>query len=130
GSHAKQFSKRLASISLARSNLGRKKLVQLGFPTEEAVVIENAYHRGMGADAMEPMVSDQVIEESGIIVAGTAGECIEQLDELLRLAKPHRFDIVDMATPLGPNLDEAIDIICQEILPELQRRSDSYSDRV
>lgn len=38
------------------------------------------------------------------------------------------FDIVDMATPLGPNLDEAIDIICQEIIPELRRRSRSYQE--
>ncbi|MBI3000851.1 MAG: LLM class flavin-dependent oxidoreductase [Deltaproteobacteria bacterium] len=129
GRRAKNFSKRLASIALARSNLGRKKLIQLGFPAEEATAIENAYHQGMGADDMEPMVSDQLIEESGIIAAGTPEQCISQLDELLRLAKPHRFDIVDMATPLGPDLDEAIDILCQEILPELQRRSDSYQDK-
>lgn len=129
GGHAKRFSKRLASISLARSNLGRNKLVRLGFPAEEATAIEKAYHQGRGADDMEPLVSDRLIEESGIIVAGTAEECIAQLDELLRLAKPHRFDIVDIATPLGPDLGEAIDIICQEILPELQRRSDSYQER-
>ena len=49
-----------------------------------------------------------------------------QLDEVLRLAKPYRFDIVDMASPLGPDWNEAIDIICQEILPELERRSSAY----
>jgi hypothetical protein len=45
---------------------------------------------------------------------------------VLRLAKPYRFDIVDIASPLGPDWGEAIDIICQEILPELQRRSSTY----
>ena len=128
GSHAKQFSKRLASIALARSNLGRDKLVQLGFHAAEAIAIEKAYHQGMSSDDMEAMVSDQLIEESGIIVAGTPEECVSQLDELLRLAKPYRFDIVDMATPLGPNLGEAIDIVCREIIPELQRRSHSYQE--
>ena len=58
--------------------------------------------------------------------AWTPAECLVQLDEVLRLAKPYRFDIVDMASPLGPDWDEAIDIICQEILPELQRRSSAY----
>jgi alkanesulfonate monooxygenase SsuD/methylene tetrahydromethanopterin reductase-like flavin-dependent oxidoreductase (luciferase family) len=67
-----------------------------------------------------------MIEESGIVVAGTPAECIAQLDEVLRLAKPYRFDIIDMASPLGPNWAEAIEIICQDILPELQRRSGDY----
>jgi alkanesulfonate monooxygenase SsuD/methylene tetrahydromethanopterin reductase-like flavin-dependent oxidoreductase (luciferase family) len=69
-----------------------------------------------------------LIEESGIVIAGTPEECIDQLDEVLRLAKPHNFDIVDMASPLGPDLNEAIDLLCQEILPELRRRSDSYAE--
>jgi hypothetical protein len=29
---------------------------------------------------------------------------------------------------LGPDLNEAIDLLCQEILPELRRRSDSYAE--
>jgi alkanesulfonate monooxygenase SsuD/methylene tetrahydromethanopterin reductase-like flavin-dependent oxidoreductase (luciferase family) len=128
GGQAKQFSKRLASIALARINLKRKMLVQLGFPLEKAVAIEEAYHKGVGASDMEPLVTDRLVQDSGIIVAGTAEECIFQLDEVLRLAKPYGFDIVDMATPLGPNLDEAIDIICQEILPELRRRSSDYRE--
>jgi alkanesulfonate monooxygenase SsuD/methylene tetrahydromethanopterin reductase-like flavin-dependent oxidoreductase (luciferase family) len=75
---------------------------------------------------MEPRVGDRLIEESGIVIAGTPEECIAQLDEVLRLAKPYKFDIVDMASPLGPDLNEAIDLLCQEILPELQHRSDTY----
>lgn len=128
GGHAKRFSKRLASISLVQSHLRHKKLARLGFPAEKAIAIEGAYHQGAGAGDMEALVSDQLIEESGIIAAGTAEECISQLDQLLRLAKSHRFDIVDVATPLGPKLDEAIDILCQEVLPELQSRSDAYRD--
>jgi hypothetical protein len=46
-----------------------------------------------------------------------------------RVAKPCRFDIVDIASPSGPNWDEAIDLICQEIIPELERRSDAYLER-
>jgi hypothetical protein len=42
---------------------------------------------------------------------------------MLRGAKSHRFDIIDIASPLGPDWDEAIDLICREIIPELERRS-------
>jgi len=126
GGKARQFSKRLASIALVQSNLQRQKLIELGVPLAEAVAIEEAYHKGIGADAGVSLVSDRLIEESGIIAAGTPEECIAQLDEFLRLARPHQFDMIDMATPLGPSQEEAIDLLCQEILPELQRRSGSY----
>jgi alkanesulfonate monooxygenase SsuD/methylene tetrahydromethanopterin reductase-like flavin-dependent oxidoreductase (luciferase family) len=75
---------------------------------------------------MEPLISERVIEESGIVIAGTPAECLVQLDEVLRLAESHRFDIVDMASPLGPDWNQAIDMICQEIIPELQRRASAY----
>ena len=74
------------------------------------------------------IVADRLIEESGIVIAGTPEECLVQLDEVLRVAKPYAFDIVDVASPLGPDPNEAIDLLCQEILPELQRRSDSYAE--
>ena len=128
GNQARRFSKRLSTVALVQSNYPREKLVKLGISVDQATTIENAYRQGTGFDAMETLVTDRLIEESGIIAAGTPEECISKLDELLRLAKPYRFDMVDIATPLGPNLDEAIDIICQEIIPELQRRSHSYQE--
>lgn len=128
GGHAKQFAKRIVAVALAQSNLGKDKLVQLGIPIEQATAVEDAFHQGRGADAMELLVTDRLIEESGLIAAGTPEECISQLDELLRLAKPYCFDMIDLATPLGPSQEEAVDIICQEILPELQRRSRFYQE--
>lgn len=128
GDQARRFSKCLSTIALVRSNHPREKLIQLGVSDEQATAIENAYLQGVGFDAMESLVTDRLIEESGIIVAGTPAQCIAQLDELLRLVKPYRFDMVDIATPLGPNLEEAIDIVCREIIPELQRRSHAYQE--
>ncbi len=128
GAQARRFSKRLSTIALVRSNHPREKLIQLGVSDEQATAIEKAYLQGVGFDAMESLVTDRLIEESGIIVAGTPAQCIAQLDELLRLVKSYRFDMVDIATPLGPNLEEAIDIVCREIIPELQRRSHAYRE--
>jgi alkanesulfonate monooxygenase SsuD/methylene tetrahydromethanopterin reductase-like flavin-dependent oxidoreductase (luciferase family) len=127
GARAKQFSRRIASITLVKSRFSRERVRQLGFPAERAVAIEDAFNQGTNVNEMEPLVGDRLIEESGIVIAGTPGECIAQLDEVLQLAKPYKFDIVDMATPLGPDLNEAIDLLCQEVLPELQRRSETYA---
>jgi hypothetical protein len=45
---------------------------------------------------------------------------------MLRAAKPCGFDIVDIAAPLWPNWNEAIDLICQEMIPEIKRRAATY----
>jgi alkanesulfonate monooxygenase SsuD/methylene tetrahydromethanopterin reductase-like flavin-dependent oxidoreductase (luciferase family) len=127
GARAKRFSKRIASITLVRSRFSQERVRQLGFPAERAAAIDDAFNQGMNVNEMEPLVGDRLIEESGIVIAGTPAECIAQLDEVLRLAKPYGFDVVDMATPLGPDLTEAIDLICQEVLPELQHRADTYA---
>jgi hypothetical protein len=103
-------------------------LVELPVP---AAVLEHIreYHRqGKSIEEMDPLIGQRIIDESGVVIAGTPAECLGQLDEVLRLAKPCRFDIVDMASPLGPDWNEAIDLICQEIIPELQRRSAAYSE--
>lgn len=123
GARAKRFSKRIASITLVESRFSHERVRQLGFPAERAAAIQHAFNQGINVNEMEPLVADRLIEESGIVIAGTPEECLAQIDEVLRLASPYAFDIVDMASPLGPDLNEAIDLLCQEILPELQRRS-------
>ena len=127
GAHAKQFSKRIASITLVESRFTHERVRRLGFSADKAAAIQHAFNQGINVNEMEPLIADRLIEESGIVLAGTPEECLAQLDEVLRLAKPYAFDIVDMASPLGPDVNEAIDLLCQEILPELQRRSDSYT---
>jgi alkanesulfonate monooxygenase SsuD/methylene tetrahydromethanopterin reductase-like flavin-dependent oxidoreductase (luciferase family) len=77
---------------------------------------------------MDSLISDQVIAESGVIIAGTPDECIRQLDAMLRAAKPYGFDIIDIASPLGPDWNEAIDLICREIIPELNRQAKNYTE--
>jgi len=126
GEYAKRFSKRIASITLVKSRFSRERVRQLGFAPDRAAAIEDAFHQGTNVNEMEPLIADRLIEESGIVIAGTPEECIAHLDEVLRLAKPYKFDVVDMASPLGPDLNEAIDLLCQEVLPELRRRSDCY----
>jgi hypothetical protein len=116
----------MAVNGLIGGHLLNKRLLELPMPAATRAAIQDGHRQGKTIEELDPMISERMIEESGIVVAGTAGECLTQLDEVLRLARPYRFDIVDMASPLGPDWGEAIDIICQEILPELERRSSAY----
>jgi len=129
GNAARQCCRPMATNGLIGGHLLRQRLLQLPVPADTLAAIQNAHRRGKSIEEMDGLISDQVIDESGIVIAGTPAECIKQLDEMLRAAKSYRFDIVDIASPLGPNWDEAIDLICQEIIPELERRSDAYVER-
>jgi alkanesulfonate monooxygenase SsuD/methylene tetrahydromethanopterin reductase-like flavin-dependent oxidoreductase (luciferase family) len=126
GAAARRTCRRMAVNGLIGGHLLRQRLVELPVPAATLAAIRDGHRQGKSIEELDALISERMIAESGIVVAGTPGECLAQLDEVLRLAKPYRFDIVDMASPLGPDWGEAIDIICQEILPELERRSSAY----
>ena len=52
---------------------------------------------------MVDFVGDDLLAEVGTVIAGTPTECVAGIDEMLRAAKSHSFDIVDIASPLGPD---------------------------
>ena len=126
GEAARRCCRRMAVNGLIGGHLLSKRMLHLPVPEATRAAIQEGHRQGKTVEELDPLISERMIEESGIVIAGTPAECLAQLDEVLRLAKHHRFDIVDMASPLGPNWNEAIDIICQEILPELERRSCAY----
>jgi 5,10-methylenetetrahydromethanopterin reductase len=128
GKAARRCCRRMAVNGLIGGHLLGKRLLELPVPSATLAAIQDGHRQGKTIEELDPLISEHVIEESGIVIAGTPAECLRQLDDVLRLAKPYRFDIVDMASPLGPDWDEAIDIICQEILPEIERRSSAYVD--
>jgi len=127
GDAARRCCRRMAVNGLIQGHLLQQRLRQLPLPAETVAAVKRAAREGKSIEQMALLISDRTIEESGIVIAGTPEECLTQLDEMLRAAKPYRFDIVDIASPLGPNWNEAIDLICQEIIPELERRENDYA---
>jgi 5,10-methylenetetrahydromethanopterin reductase len=128
GAAARRCSRRMAVNALIGGHLLRQRLGPLPVPTETLALIQKAHAAGKSIEIIDSLISDQIIAESGLVTAGTPEECIRQFDEMLRAAKPYSFDIIDMASPLGPDWNEAIDLICREIIPELNRRASNYTD--
>lgn len=126
GDAARQCARRMAVSGLIQGHILQQRMRPLPVPSDTAAAIKDAARQGKTMEEMAGFISDRLIEESGIVIAGTPQECLGQLDEMLRAAKPCRFDIVDIASPLGPDWDEAVDLICQEIVRELEHRSDAY----
>jgi 5,10-methylenetetrahydromethanopterin reductase len=128
GAAARRCSRRMAVNALIGGHLLRRRLGPLPVPAETLAAIQTAHKAGKSIEEMDSLISDPMIAESGVVIAGTPEECIRQLDEMLRAAKPYGFDIFDMASPLGPDWNEAIDLICREIIPELDRRASHYTE--
>jgi alkanesulfonate monooxygenase SsuD/methylene tetrahydromethanopterin reductase-like flavin-dependent oxidoreductase (luciferase family) len=126
GAAAKRCAKRMGAGALIQGHLLKQRMLKLPVPERTANAVFDAHSRRMNIDDMADLISDELLAEVGTVIAGTPAECIAGIDEMLRAARTHGFDIIDIASPLGPDWDEAIDLICQEIIPELERRSSAY----
>lgn len=126
GDAARRFAKRMGAGALIGGHLLKQRMLQLPVPAATLDAVQDAHRKGKTVDEMIDLIGDELLAEVGTVIAGTPAECLAQLDVMLRAAKPYSFDIFDMASPLGPDWDEAIDLICQEIIPELERRSSDY----
>jgi 5,10-methylenetetrahydromethanopterin reductase len=128
GTAAKRCAKRMGAGALIQGHLLKQRMLKLPVPPDTENAILAAQRHGKSVDDMVDLISDDLLTAVGTVIAGTPAECIAGIDEMLRAAKPYGFDIVDIASPLGPDWIEAIDLICQEIIPILERRSSTYTD--
>ena len=126
GPAAKRHAKPMAAGALIQGHMLKQRMLKLPVPEATADAVADAHRSGKPVDEMMELISDDLLTQVGTVIAGTPAQCTDGIDEMLRAAKSYGFDIVDMASPLGPNWDEAIDLICQEIIPEIERRSASY----
>lgn len=124
---ARRCAKTMAGGALIQGHLLKQRMLKLPFPDRTAHKILAAHAQGSSPGELIDMLDDDLIASTGAVIAGTPDECIAGIDEMLQAVKPHRFDIVDIASPLGPDWDESIDLICREVIPEVARRS-SYSN--
>jgi 5,10-methylenetetrahydromethanopterin reductase len=128
GAAAKRCAKLMGAGALIQGHIFKQRMLKLPVPKAISDSILAARSQGKPLDDLVELISDEFLAQTGTVIAGTPAECIAGVDEMLRAAKSHRFDIVDIASPLGPDWNEAIDLICQEVIPELERRSSSYLD--
>ena len=126
GAAAKRCAKPMGATAIIQGHLLKQRMLKLPVPESTANAIRAAHARKKHIDDMIDLVTDDLLADVGTVIAGTPAECIAGIDEMLCAAKAHAFDIIDIASPLGPDWNEAIDLICREIIPELERRSSAY----
>src|SRR5262245_58735407 len=126
GPAAKRCARHMGAGALIQGHLLKQRMLKLPVPSVTASAVFEAHRQGRTVDEMIDLINDDLLAQVGTVIAGTPAECIAGIDDMLSATKPHHFDIIDIASPLGPDWNEAIDLICQEIIPELERRAASY----
>jgi len=119
---AKDFAKRNLSYALSRvltaKYLGTIPVAPLlGFTQAQIEPILDAYSAGLGVEGAARRVTDDMVHQSGFLVAGTPQQCVDPYGELVNHVRKQGFDHLIVGVPLGPDVPEAVQIITEEILP-------------
>lgn len=120
---ARDLAKRQMSYALATfmphfpEELGR-----LGITAEEVerTGIQEGFQKAVGLEEIAKRMSDALLDKSTFLAAGTSDEARETCLQIVPFLKATNFDEVIIAVPLGPDLDEALEIIGTEIAPAIK----------
>jgi len=71
---------------------------------------------GVSAQEFDRLVTDEMID--AIFIAGASGDCLERLIAVRDTAREQGFQQI-MFSELGPDVDEAVSLLCDDIIPAL-----------
>ena len=114
GAAARQYARRQMALILGNPRLW-PGLEAVGLDVESAGAIKAAFDAGLGIDGAVACMSDSLCD--GLMVAGTPSHCAERIAELRDLALAEGYTELYLGAPLGPDLDEAATLLCDEVIP-------------
>ena len=101
----------------------------LGFSDEEFAAlnidpgavrkIKTSFSAGGTIEEVAPTITEAMVDAG--FIAGSPRDCIEKLEEMCSHAQAYGFNQICLAK-LGPNYEEAINILAQDILPSIVKR--------
>jgi len=110
--HAKRF------VSHIISGWPDEALEKKGIDPRAVQSVRQAYAQNRGVDYAASLTPDEAVDR--LVIAGTPGQSIGRIAELFSFAARHECAQVFIGVPLGPDVEEVVDIWAQEILPSLR----------
>jgi 5,10-methylenetetrahydromethanopterin reductase len=118
GNKAKQWAKRNASYGISGSYLRYPEILEkLGIDVNASAYVAEAYQKGLGLEEAARRVTDDLLKKSGLVVAGTPEEVIEQSIRLKKGLQKLGIDHLVFGVPIGPDVPEALDLLGREVIP-------------
>ena len=116
---AREFVKESAGrrvMNMYRQGYTTDDIKRMGVNLEDVERLDQAERKGGSATEFDQLVTDGMID--AIFIAGESGECLERLIEVRDTAQAQGFHQL-MFSELGPDVDEAMGLLCNEIIPAL-----------
>lgn len=103
-------------LNMYRQGYTHDDIQKLGVALSDVRRLDGAESRGAAGKELDELVTDSMVD--AIFLAGTPGDCLERMLEVKEIAQSQGFGQL-MFSELGPDVDEALSLLCGEILPSL-----------
>ena len=116
---AREFVKESAGnrvLNMYRQGYTREDIERLGVALPDVERLDRADRNGATEGEFDDLVTDSMID--AIFIAGTPGDCLERMLEVRDTARQQGFGQL-LFSELGPDVDEALALLCDEVIPAL-----------
>ena len=119
GSAAREFVKESAGnrvLNMYRQGYTTEDIERLGVALPDVERLDQADRNGATEEEFDDLVTDAMVD--AIFIAGTPGDCLERMLEVRDTAREQGFGQL-LFSELGPDVDEALALLCDEVIPAL-----------
>jgi alkanesulfonate monooxygenase SsuD/methylene tetrahydromethanopterin reductase-like flavin-dependent oxidoreductase (luciferase family) len=116
---AREFVKESAGnrvLNMYRQGYSHEDIQNLGVNLEDVAKLDEADKVGVSPEGFDALVTDDMVD--AIFIAGEPGDCLARMVEIYDIAQSQGFHQV-MFSELGPDVDEALGLLVDEIIPAL-----------
>jgi alkanesulfonate monooxygenase SsuD/methylene tetrahydromethanopterin reductase-like flavin-dependent oxidoreductase (luciferase family) len=116
---AREFVKESAGrrvLNMFRQGYTSEEIERLGVGLPEIERLHQADRNGATEQEFDNLVTDSMID--AIFIAGTPEDCLERMLKVRDTAREQGFGQL-MFSELGPDVDEALALLCDEVIPAL-----------
>lgn len=103
-------------LNMYRQGYTHEDIERMGVAVADAERLHLAESNRASPEQFDALVTDSMVD--AIFVAGSPGHCAERMVEVRDVARSQGFSQL-MFSELGPDVDEAMSLLCDEVMPAL-----------
>ena len=103
-------------LNMYRQGYTHEDIESLGVAIPDIARLDEVEKKGASEAEFDSLVTDSMVD--AIFIAGTPGDCVERMVEVRDTARSQGFSQL-MFSELGPDVGEAMQLLCDEIVPAL-----------
>lgn len=103
-------------LNMYRQGYTHEDIERMGVAIADIERLHEAEKNGASEAEFDALVTDGMVD--AIFIAGSPGDCAERMVEIGDTARDQGFTQL-MFSELGPDVDEAVTLLCQDVIPAL-----------